>query len=116
MHADRRTVSASLPSHATGEDQVYGLIGKITAVPGRRDELAEILAGVGSMVGCLSYIVAHDPSDPDGVWVTEVWESAEAHQDSLDLPEVQEVITRGRPLIAGFGHRFETSPIGGTDL
>ncbi len=95
---------------------MYGLIGKITATPGGRDELAAILAGIGPMPGCLSYVVARDPSDPDGVWVTEVWESAAAHEASLQQPEVRAAIARGRPLIAGFQHRFETEPVGGIGL
>jgi quinol monooxygenase YgiN len=28
------------------------------------------------MPGCLSCIVARDPSDADAVWVTEVWDCA----------------------------------------
>jgi quinol monooxygenase YgiN len=95
---------------------MYGLIGKIATTSGGRDELVEILVGMGSMPGCLSYVVAHDPSDEDAVWVTEVWVSAEAHQNSLALPRVQEAIAAGRHLIAGFELRFETSPIGGIGL
>lgn len=45
---------------------MYGLIGKMKAVPGQRDALVSILLeGVSGMPGCLSYIVAHDPADPD---------------------------------------------------
>ena len=48
---------------------MYGLIGKITAAPGQRDALAAILlGGTGAMPGCLSYIVATDPSDLDALW------------------------------------------------
>ena len=68
------------------------------------------------MPGCLSYVVAKDPDDPDSLWVTEVWESAEAHAASLQLPDVQAAIGRGRPLIAGFESRFETTPVGGIGL
>ena len=68
------------------------------------------------MPGCRSYIVAMDATDPDSLWVTEVWESKQAHADSLSLPEVQEAIAKGRPLIAGFGTRVETDPVGGIGL
>lgn len=71
---------------------MFGSTHKVKAFAGSRDELAAILAGMGSMPGCLSYLVAHDPTDPDGVWVTEVWESAEAHRASLELPEVREAV------------------------
>jgi uncharacterized glyoxalase superfamily protein PhnB/quinol monooxygenase YgiN len=96
---------------------MFGLIGKIRAKPGTRDELATILRdGVGGMPGCLSYVVAHDPNDADAIWVSEVWESRELHQGSLALPSVKEAIAAGRPLIAGFEERIETAPIGGHGL
>jgi len=96
---------------------MYGLIGKMTAVPGARDALAAILLdGTGDMPGCLSYVVAADPEDADALWITEVWESREAHQASLQLPGVQAAIAQGRPLIAGFSDRHETTPIGGHGL
>jgi quinol monooxygenase YgiN len=95
---------------------MYGLIGRIRAVDGGRDELAAILAGMGEMPGCLSYVVAGDDSDPDTLWVTEVWESPEAHAASLGLPAVQAAIERGRRLIAAFEPRVETRPIGGIGI
>ena len=96
---------------------MYGLIGKMTAVAGRRDELAAILIeGTGAMPGCLSYVVATDPADPDALWITEVWDGRESHQASLALPAVQAAIAKGRPLIAGFGTRVETVPLGGHGL
>ena len=96
---------------------MYGLIGKMTAVAGQRDALAAILLeGTGAMPGCLSYIVAQDPSDADALWITEVWDSAESHKASLSLPAVQAAMAKGRPLIAGFGDRVETVPLGGVGL
>jgi len=96
---------------------MYGLIGKIKANPGQRDELISILVeGSERMPGCLSYVVAKDTADADAIWITEVWVNQESHQNSLSLPTVQEAIARGRPLIAGFGERFETIPIGGHGL
>jgi len=93
---------------------MYGLIGKILALPGKRDELILILIeGSRTMPGCLSYVVARDVTDADAIWITEVWDSQESHQASLLLPGVQEAIAKGRPIIAGFGERFETQPIGG---
>ena len=96
---------------------MYGLIGKIKAISGQRDALLDILLeSADAMPGCLSYIVAKDPADADAIWVTEVWDSQESHRNSLSLPSVQQAITRGRPLIAGFGERFETNPVGGHGL
>ncbi len=96
---------------------MYGLIGKMLATPGNRDALAEILlAGIAGMPGCLSYIVAQDLTNPDALWVTEVWASQAEHQASLSLPSVRAAITQARPIIAGFGERFETTPLGGQGL
>jgi quinol monooxygenase YgiN len=96
---------------------MYGLIGKIRAAPGQRVELTKILLdGLRNMPGCYSYIVANDPTDADAIWVTEVWKDRESHAASLTLPSVQAAITRGRPLIAEFGGRYETEPVGGHGL
>ncbi|MBN8607801.1 MAG: antibiotic biosynthesis monooxygenase [Caulobacterales bacterium] len=96
---------------------MYGVIGKMRAQPGQRDALVAILLeGVDSMPGCRSYVIAHDPTDADAVWITEAWDNAESHRASLQLPQVQAAIARARPIIAGFGERFETIPIGGHGL
>jgi quinol monooxygenase YgiN len=96
---------------------MYGLIGKITATSGTRAELADaLLQGTREMPGCLSYIVAGDSTDPDALWVTEVWTDQASHAASLYLPAVQAAIAKGRPLIAGFSDRHETVPIGGVGL
>lgn len=96
---------------------MYGLIGKMIAVDGKRDALSAILLeGLDNMPGCLSYVVANDPKDKNAVWITEVWDSKESHAASLQLPSVQSAIARARPMLAGFGERFETEPLGGLGL
>ncbi len=96
---------------------MHGLIGRIRAVAGKRDELAAILVpGDGGMPGCLSYVVAEDPADADALWVTEVWVDAAAHKASLELPEVKAAIAKGRPLIAGFDSYVTTRVLGGIGL
>jgi quinol monooxygenase YgiN len=75
-----------------------------------------LIDGVAGIPGCLSYVVAHDATDPDALWVTEVWTDRDAHRASLSLPSVQGAIVLGRPLIAGFAERFETKPLGGHGL
>lgn len=96
---------------------MFGLIGKMRAAPGRRDELiAILLEGTGSMPGCLNYIVASDPQDADAIWITEVWTDEASHKASLSLPEVQAAIARARPIIAGFDSQTRTTPVGGVGL
>ena len=81
---------------------------------GQRDALAMILLdGSEAMPGCLSYVIARDPTDDNALWITEVWDSPASHKASLSLPGVQAAIAKGRPMIAGFSNRVETVPIGG---
>ena len=96
---------------------MYGLIGKFRAKPGKRDALVSAMLDDDTPVpGCISFVVAHDPSDPDAVWITEVWDSKASHSASLQLPAVKEAIAKGRPLIAGFSDMVETVPVGGAKL
>lgn len=123
MTITRRTAVAALAAlplaaQATPDRKeptpMYGLIGKMRAQPGQRDALiAILLEGTAAMPGCLSYGIAKDKLDADALWITETWIDQASHKASLSLPSVQAAIAKGRPLIAGFGERFETEPVGG---
>ena len=92
----------------------YGLIGQMLSAPGKRDAVVAILTeATGAMPGCLSYIVALDTANPDAIWITEVWDSKDSHAASLKLPAVRAAIAKARPIIAGFPHSFETTPVAG---
>ena len=96
---------------------MYGLIGKMLAQPGKREELLAImLNGSTPMDGCRSYVIARDPASEDGLWITEVWDSKEQHAASLAIPAVKQTISKAMPLIAGFGERFDTEPLGGIGI
>jgi quinol monooxygenase YgiN len=96
---------------------MYGLIGKFKAHPGKREDLmALMLDETPPMAGCRSYVVARDPKDEDGVWITEVWDTREQHKASLEIPAVRAVIQKAMPLIAGFEAHHETEPVGGVGL
>ena len=103
----------SVTGKAEPMEEPYGLLGQLMAVPGKRSELiGYLLEGTKAMPGNLAYIVGEDLSDPDSVWITEVWRSKADHDASLSLPAVQQAIASARPLIAGFGTRAETRPVG----
>ena len=96
---------------------MYGLIGKMLTVEGRRDEVLDILLkSTGRMPGCHSYIVAKDVTDANAIWITEAWDSKASHDASLSLPQVKAAIAKARPLIAGFGDGVVTTPVGGYGL
>ena len=81
------------------------LCGTFMAAPGKGDELVEVLleaaAALSSDPECVQYTVG--VAGDDEVAVFELWESEAAHAASLQRPEIQEIISRGRPLIAGMG-------------
>jgi len=106
--------ASAIPAAAQEAKPRYGLIGQMLSQPGKRDELVGYLRdATGAMPGCLSYIIALDSANPDAIWITEVWDSRESHAASLKLPAVQAAIAKARPIIAGFGQRFETVPVAG---
>lgn len=81
---------------------MFMLHGRLATKPGKRDEVLAILSEHEQhdrMPGCRVYLVAVDPTDADGVWVTEVWESEEAHAASLQLDRVKDQIARAMPLL-----------------
>ncbi len=86
--------------------------GTLGSLPGKRDELVALLtrrSDALSAAGCLAYEVGVSDDEPDTVFVVELWTSADAHRDSLALPEVQAAIAEARPLLSGEfgGFRFE---------
>ena len=96
---------------------MYGLIGSFKATSGRRAQLVDILlVNVDAMPGCLSYVVAEDPQEPDTIWITEVWDDAASHKASLQLPGVRAAIVQAKPLIAAFGEHREVLVVGGRGL
>ena len=83
----------------------FALCGTFLATTGNGDALVEVLLEAAEVLSsdpqCLQYTVG--VAGEDEVAVFEQWETEEAHAASLQRPEVQAVITKGRPLIAGTG-------------
>ena len=96
---------------------MYGLIVKMTILPGKREEMIRILKqSAADMPGCFSYVVAKDTADENVLWVTEVWDSAASHDASLTLPQVKNAIPQAKPLVANFERIAVTSPVWGQGL
>jgi quinol monooxygenase YgiN len=91
---------------------MYGIINRFTAHPGKRDELiAAMTSDEGGLEGCRSFVVAHDLSDPDAIWLTEVWDSKAHWQASLERPGVKESIAVAIPLVLDWGRTVETEVV-----
>jgi quinol monooxygenase YgiN len=93
---------------------MYSFIGKFTSHYGKRDELLAILTdaanNMGDIPGCHVYIINKDVADENAIWAYEVWDSKQAHDDSLKNENVRSIIARAMPLINGRpeGHELET--------
>ncbi len=94
----------------------YGYIGSMRTRPGRRDEVVGILllgADRLDAVGCQLYAVCTDPEDADVIWVTEIWDSAEHHDASLQLPDTKAAIAAATPMLTGEFTRRQLTVVGG---
>ena len=92
----------------------YAYIGSMRTKAGHRDEAIQIiLSGADGLrsVGCQLYAVCTDPTDADVIWVSEIWDSAAAHDASLQLPETKAAIGRAMPMLTGEFTRQELTVV-----
>jgi len=75
------------------------------ATAGNGNQLSTILLEASRLVatakGCHLYLVSKDNSEPDSVWVTEVWDSKEDHDNSLNVAGVKELIAQALLILNG---------------
>jgi quinol monooxygenase YgiN/mannose-6-phosphate isomerase-like protein (cupin superfamily) len=94
---------------------------KAIAKPGRGDELAEklldVARGLKETPGCQLYVINRSRDDPDVVWVTELWQSAEQLEAALETPEARARIPDVLGLVGDGGfERIDLEPVGGVGL
>jgi quinol monooxygenase YgiN len=97
----------------------YGYLGSMKTKPGRRDEVVSILlSGLDGLreIGCDLYVVQVSETEPDTIWVSEVWQSKEHHKASLEVPETREAIAKAMPMLTGEFTGQETIVVGGLGL
>ncbi len=98
---------------------MYGLFGKFVAQPGKREELAQILLKAANALKenqeCLSYIISTN-DDLDAVWVSEVWTTKKAHDESLEPEHIRNLIKQAMPLISSMPQGTELNVLGGKGL
>ena len=77
---------------------MHGVIGKIVAQPGHRQDILTVLGrGRQHLPGCLSYIIAKDVDSPDVIWITEVWDSEAYWMAVRDDPALEAASRIARP-------------------
>jgi len=82
---------------------MYLLNMKLPAKAGYANELANILLDASRLVataqGCKLYAVGKDPNDLNTIYVTEIWDSKEDHDNSLKVAGVRELIMKAMPIM-----------------
>lgn len=98
----------------------FGMYGKVLAKPGQRDALVRHLLEAARLLkpvkSCELYIINTSLTEPDAIWVTEVWRSEADHDASLKMDSVKALIAKARPLIAGGDPPIRLTPVGGKGL
>lgn len=98
----------------------YGLYGKLQAQVGKGRELGEILLNAARLMenakGCILYVINSAVENPDGIYVIEVWDSKEDHDNSLMLPGVRELIAQAMPILDGKPEGLTLEVLGGKGL
>ena len=98
----------------------YGLYGKLQAKTGKGKELEELLlkaaTQIGNVKGSRLYVVAKTADNPDAVYVIEVWDSKEDHDNSLKIPAVRELIAQAMPILDGKPEGTTLEVLGGKGL
>lgn len=83
----------------------YLLHGKLTAVAGQQEAMAEILIEASQLLskvkGCKLYTISKEASEPNSLYVTEIWDSKEDHDLSLKEEGVKALIMKAMPLLDG---------------
>jgi quercetin dioxygenase-like cupin family protein/quinol monooxygenase YgiN len=95
---------------------------KFTAVPGRGDELAQLLLRAADSLrdtaGCELYVINRGKDEPDQIWVTELWLNQDALDASLEQLRGDEGRAQLRQVMALLDpnnppERVEVEPLGG---
>ena len=99
----------------------YLLHGKLTAKPGAVNDLTAILLkaaeGVSNVKGCHLYVISKDKDDKNTIWITEIWDSKEDHDNSLKAEDARALISKAIPLLDGQPQKGrELEVLGGTGV
>jgi quinol monooxygenase YgiN len=98
----------------------YALLNKLTAKPGQRQSVVDILIESGKLFddnpACHLYLVSESADDPKVIWVVDLWTTREAHEDALKNPELRPYVEKSLPLLEGMPDQIEIQPAGGKGL
>ena len=93
----------------------HGFHATLTARPGKGDEVVEFLLDAPSMTNddCVVFLVGRSTTDPDVVYVTEGWTTAEAHSTFFASEKAQALVAKLQTLLVGESTYLDELPVGG---
>lgn len=95
----------------------YSLINKMTAKPGKRDEVLKIMLESGKAFDnnehCLLYLVSKDKKDENVLWVQDIWTDQASHKEAMSDEAMQEYVKQAMPLLEGMPEQIAIEPAGG---
>lgn len=81
----------------------FSKYGKLTALDGQGETLLALLLEAAeelkAVTSCDCYIVGMHEEEPNAVYVFEVWDNKEAHEASLSLDVVRNLISQAMPIL-----------------
>ena len=94
----------------------FALLNKLTAKPGRRDEVVAILLESGRLFekneACQLYLVTVANDDPDAIWVVDLWSTREEHAEALKDPALRPYVEQAMQALEGRPEQIEVDPRG----
>ncbi|MCD5322163.1 MULTISPECIES: putative quinol monooxygenase [Pontibacillus] len=98
----------------------FSLFGKFMVQEGKRDTMVDLLLEAAESMkhleDCEIYLVNISESEPNSVYVYEVWSDENAHQASLTLEATKTLIERAKPIITGMERISTLKTKGGKGL
>ena len=99
----------------------HGLIDVLTCAPEDQDKLFDLMVHIADHLDtvddCLYFVVSKEADNPTKIWVTELWTSKEAHDQSLEnAGHILEYINEAMQLITDERQRATLTPILGKGI
>jgi len=94
-------------------------LNRLTAKPGRRDRVVEILLESGKLFDDNSHVICislpKSADDLNLIWVADLWTSEEEHAEALQVPEMRPFVEECVPLLASMPEQISVLRVASGD-
>jgi quinol monooxygenase YgiN len=92
----------------------YGLVNRLTAKAGQREELAQISAARLRGIAECRFLTGRDTKNENVLWIIEYWLSDADHARYSATPAWKAAVDKAKPLVEKFENLAVLSPTGGS--